>query len=202
MNYMLKEVIEIDKNLMIWINNSLSNQVFDLLMPIVTNENLWVFPILILIGYLGYFSGKRGKIAIGILLITTISCDAICAQILKPWIGRIRPSHEIVDQINLLASKGGKWSFPSNHAANSFAAATVLSYFYERFKIVSYSLAFLIALSRIYVGVHYPGDILAGGIVGYSLAWIMLTLWVIIKMRELKQGRFWVWYDTTGTPKV
>ena len=93
MNYMLVKLIEIDKDLMIWINNSLSNQVFDLLMPIVTNENLWVLPILILIGYLGYFSGKRGKSAIGILLITTISCDAVCAQILKPWIGRIRPSH-------------------------------------------------------------------------------------------------------------
>ena len=199
---MLKEVIGIDKNLMIWINNSLSNQVFDLLMPIVTNENLWILPILILIGYLGYFSGKRGKITIGILLIIIISCDAVCAQILKPWIGRIRPSHEIVDQINLLVGKGGKWSFPSNHAANSFAAAVVLSYFYERFKIVSYSLAFLIAFSRVYVGVHYPGDILAGGIVGYSLAWIMLSLWVIIKMRELKQGRFWVWYDSTVTPKV
>ena len=77
MNYMLVKLIEIDKDLMIWINNSLSNQVFDLLMPIVTNENLWVLPTLILIGYLGYFSGKRGKIAIGILLLTTISCDAV-----------------------------------------------------------------------------------------------------------------------------
>ena len=199
---MLVKLIEIDKNLMIWINNSLSNHFFDLSMPIITNENLWILPILILIGYLCYFSGKRGKIAIVILLLTAISCDAFCAQILKPWIGRIRPSHEIVDQINLLVGKGGKWSFPSNHAANSFAAATVLSYFYERFKIASYSLAFLIALSRIYVGVHYPGDIIAGGMIGYTLAWTILSLWVVIKMRELKQGRFWVWYDTTSTPKV
>ena len=202
MDYILKQISTIDKNLMIWINNSMSNQFFDYLMPIVTNENLWILPILILIGYLGWFSGKRGKIAIGILLITIVSCDAVCAQILKPWIGRIRPSHEIADQINLLVSKGGKWSLPSNHAANSFAAAVILSYFFERFKIAFYSLAILIAFSRVYVGVHYPGDILAGGMVGYMLAWAVLTLWVVIKMRELKRDRFWVWYDTTDAPKV
>jgi len=199
---MLKQAAEIDKILMVWINNSLSNPFFDHLMPIVTNEKIWILPILILIGYLGLVSGKRGKISLGVLLITAIFCDAVCAQILKPWIGRIRSSHEIADQINLLVSKGGKWGFPSNHAANSYAAATVLSYFFKRFKIALYALAFLIAFSRVYVGVHYPGDILAGGITGYTLAWGAITLWVVIKMRELKRGQFWVWYDTSDAPKV
>ena len=131
--------------------------------------------------------------------------DAICAQIIKPWVGRIRPSHEfiapgIANLYYLLVKPGGQWSFPSNHAANSFAFATVLSYFYDKNKIILFSIASVIAFSRVYVGVHYPMDIFFGGLIGYTISWIILSIWVIIKMRELKRGRMWVWYATARTP--
>ena len=128
--------------------------------------------------------------------------DAICAQIIKPWIGRVRPSHEFIEYINLLVSKGGKWSFPSNHAANSFAFATVLSYFYERKKIIFFLSATVIAYSRVYVGVHYPLDIIFGALTGYILSWSVLSVWIIVKMRELKRGRMWVWYANNNPPTI
>ncbi|MBT7518808.1 MAG: phosphatase PAP2 family protein [Candidatus Marinimicrobia bacterium] len=84
---------------------------------------------------------------------------------------------------------------PSNHAANISAIAVVLSYFYDKMKIPLYSLAVIIAFSRVYVGVHYPADVLLGGFIGYGMAWSILTLWVILKMRELKRGQTWVWYE-------
>jgi membrane-associated phospholipid phosphatase len=56
-------------------------------------------------------------------------------------------------------------------------------------------LAIIIAFSRVYVGVHYPADVLLGGLIGYGMAWSILTLWVILKMRELKRGQTWVWYE-------
>jgi len=56
-------------------------------------------------------------------------------------------------------------------------------------------LAVIIAFSRVYVGVHYPADVLLGGLIGYGMAWLALTLWVILKMRELKRGQTWVWYE-------
>jgi len=197
---MIDKIVEIDKQIMVFLNKTISNPIFDFIMPIITNQNFLVFFGLILIGYLAYFGGKRGRITIVLLLIAASFSDAICFQIIKPWVGRIRPSHEFYEYINLLVSKGGKYSFPSNHAANSFVFATVLSYFYDKNRISLYILASTIAFSRVYVGVHYPLDIIFGSIIGYIISWIILSLWVIIKMRELKRGRKWVWYATTDPP--
>jgi len=197
---MINKIVEIDKQAMVFLNKTISNPIFDFIMPIVTNQNFLVFLGLILIGYLAYFGGKRGRITIIVLLIAAGTSDAICFQIIKPWVGRIRPSHEFYEYINLLVSKGGKYSFPSNHAANSFVFATVLSYFYDKNRKSLYILASVIAFSRVYVGVHYPLDIVFGSIIGYIISWIMLSIWVIIKMRELKRGKMWVWYATSDSP--
>ncbi|HBN45655.1 MAG TPA: hypothetical protein DD389_04225 [Candidatus Marinimicrobia bacterium] len=139
--------------------------------------------------------GKRGQVTACLLIITVVATDAIAAQIIKPWIGRLRPSHVMTDSINLLVPKGGKFSFVSNHAANIFSAATVLTYFYSKWKNVLYTLAALVAFSRVYVGVHYPGDIFFGGLFGYGMAWVFISLWVILKMREIKRGQTWVLYE-------
>ena len=198
---MIDKIIELDKQAMVLFNKTIANPIFDLIMPIITDQNFLIFSGLILIGYLASFGGKRGRITIVVLLIAASFSDAICFQIIKPWVGRVRPSHEFYEYINLLVSKGGKYSFPSNHAANSFVFATVLSYFYDRNRIVLYILASTIAFSRVYVGVHYPLDIIFGSIIGYVISWTILSLWVIIKMRELKRGKMWVWYATTDPPQ-
>jgi len=193
---MIDKIVEIDKQVMVFLNKTISNSIFDFMMPIITNQNFLVFSGLILIGYLALYGGKRGRITIVLLLTAASFSDAICFQVIKPWVGRIRPSHDFYEYINLLVSKGGKYSFPSNHAANSFAFATVLSYFYDKNKTFIYILASTIAFSRVYVGVHYPLDIIFGSIIGYIISWIILSIWVIIKMRELKRGKMWVWYAT------
>jgi undecaprenyl-diphosphatase len=198
---MINTLVEIDKNLMVFLNKTISNSIFDILMPIITNQNFLAIIGVILIIYLGYFGEKKGRITLLVLLFAAGMSDAICAQIIKPWVGRIRPSHEFIEYINLLVSKGGKWSFPSNHAANSFAFATVLSYFYDKNKIILFSIASAIAFSRVYVGVHYPMDIFFGGLIGYTISWVILSIWVIIKMRELKRGRMWVWYASAHPPQ-
>ena len=198
---MIDRIVQIDKQMMVFFNKTISNPIFDFIMPIITNQNFLVFSGLVLIGYLAYYGGKRGRITIAVLLIAAGASDALCFQIVKPWVGRIRPSYEFYEYIILLVSKGGKYSFPSNHAANSFVFATVISYFYEKNKTFLYILASAIAFSRVYVGVHYPLDIIFGSIIGYIISWIILSMWVIIKMRELKRGKMWVWYATTDPPQ-
>ena len=128
------------------------------------------------------------------MVIAIILADYSSAQILKPFFQRLRPSHELIDGIRLLVPKGGKYGFVSSHAANIFAAATVLSYFYIKYKKLFFTIAVLVAFSRVYVGVHYPADIFFGSLLGYGLAWVVLTLWVMIKMRNLKAGKNWVEY--------
>ncbi len=189
---MLNFFQSVDINLIIWIHQYFSNTLFDIFMPFITNKNNWTLPIIGLIIVLGFFSGKRGKIALTILIISLSFTDAICAQLLKPFFERIRPSHLNLEEINLLVSKGGKWSMPSNHAANIFALAVVLSYFYKEYKSILLILAILISFSRVYVGVHFPGDVIAGGCIGYFISTSLLILWGKVKLHEIKKGRDWI----------
>ena len=186
---------QIDRSILYFINDTLSNPIFDLFFTTITNEHLWAIPVLIGLMALIVRGGKRGKIAAVLVLIAASATDKTVVEIIKPAIGRLRPSHALGDTINLLVPKGGRYGFVSAHAANIFAGTTVLSYFYEQWKKPLLFLAFSVAVSRVYVGVHYPGDVLFGGLFGYGMAWVIITVWVFLKMRELKRGRTWVRYS-------
>ena len=190
----MNTLINIDHAIFHFINDSIANPILNWIMPIVTNENNIAIPLLLFWLWLLFYKGKRGKIAAVLLLLTVIFTDVIAAQIIKPWIGRIRPSHAMLDNINLLVSRGGKYGFVSNHAANTMAAATIIGYFYKKWKSVVITISIIVGFSRVYVGVHYPFDVIGGWLFGYALAWTILSIWVILKTREIKRGRTWVNY--------
>ena len=113
---------------------------------------------------------------IAAVALTIIITDQICAGILKPLIGRLRPSHDphicfLLHYVN--GYRGGLHGFVSNHAAINTAIATMLCCVYkDRFSRATFILfATLMCYSRIYLGVHYPGDILAGCAVGWVIAY-------------------------------
>ena len=187
-------LIKIDHSLFHFINDVIANPILNWLMPIVTNENNIAIPLVIFWFWLLLFKGKRGKITAVVLLLTVILTDVIAAQFIKPWIGRLRPSHEMLDNINLLVSRGGKYGFVSNHAANTMSAAAIIGYFYKKWKYVVITLSIIVGFSRVYVGVHYPFDVLGGWFFGYGIAWMILSIWVILKIREIKRGRTWINY--------
>ncbi len=187
-------LIKIDHALFHFINGTIANPILNWVMPIITNENNIAIPLVLIWVWLLLFQGKRGKITAILLLLTLILTDVIAAQVIKPWIGRIRPSRAMVDNINLLVSRGGKYGFVSNHAANTMAAATIIGYFYNKWKSIVIIISLIVGFSRIYVGVHYPYDVIGGWLFGYIIAWGILSIWVILKIREIKKGRTWTSY--------
>ncbi len=185
----------IDRNIFFSINKKLSNSLFDFIMPIITDEGNWILPILILIFWLLFFNKVKGRIVLSIIILALGLNDYVCASILKPYFTRLRPSHEILEYINLLVSKGGRWSLPSNHASNMFALATIIGYFYSKTKWGIYSLAIVVSFSRVYVGVHYPFDVAMGALIGYSISWVIISLWLELKFKLFKSNQSWVWYE-------
>lgn len=191
---MIDVIINVDKKIFTFFNSSIANPVFDIFFPLITNQDIWIIPILLGIIILSIKGGAKGRIASIVLIIGVILADYSSAQIIKPYFQRLRPSHDILDQIRLLVPKGGRYGFVSSHAANMYVSATILGYFYSKQKRLFFTIASLVAFSRVYVGVHYPADIVFGGLLGYGLGWITITSWVIIKMKNLKAGKSWAKY--------
>ena len=88
---------------------------------------------------------------------------------LKQIIARPRPCH-ILEDIHLLVNCGAGYALPSSHAANAFGQAVLFSYFYNNARVYLFTYASLIALSRVFVGVHYPADVLVGALLGTTVA--------------------------------
>ena len=95
---------------------------------------------------------------------------ALCEGLIKHLVRRARP-YTVIEELELIIAEQSTWSFPSGHAAASFACAFILTRFFPKHGHLAYIPAALIALSRVYVGVHYPTDVLAGAAFGTLVGW-------------------------------
>ena len=107
--------------------------------------------------------------------------------ILKNLVARIRP-YEVIDGLQLLVANAHDFSFPSGHAGSSFAAAVVLyKKLPKKFGIPALVLAFLISFSRLYVGIHYPSDVLVGVLDGTMIALFVCKIDRVFREERCKQ---------------
>lgn len=145
-------------------------------MPFITEREHWfIFYVLIWI-YLFFKGGKKGKVAAILILILILCTDQFADNVIKPFFHRIRPCHALAN-VHLLINCSESYAFPSNHAVNNFAAATLFSYFYPGMKLFLFTGAFIVSLSRIMCGVHYPFDIAGGAITGIVFAMLLIFIW-------------------------
>jgi membrane-associated phospholipid phosphatase len=167
--------MELDLAIFHFINSSLSNEVFDVFMPWWTDvQKTWPFLYVFLPVLLTYFAVKKNWKAIKVMVLTTVVvvfANNLNHLLVKRYFNRERPSQAI-----LRIEKPKSPSFPSGHAVSSFTIAMFLALVYRRYRYFFLSLAALTAFSRVYLGVHYPSDVVAGAIFGSCIAYAFYTL--------------------------
>lgn len=151
--------------------NGAHSEIFDALMPWISNKYVWIPLYALLLYFLIRRSGFAAwQVIVGIALLILIS-DQVASGILKPWVERLRPCYdpELEGQVHLLKGCGGRFGFASSHASNSFAIAMFCWLLLKdsvRHIWLLFVWAAVVAYSRVYLGVHFPGDIIVGAIIG------------------------------------
>lgn len=177
----ISKIKEIDTQLFLFLNGK-HNPFFDVVMFWVSHKYFWI-PLYLLIFIVAYkhFGKKILLIALSAVLLIALS-DQISVHVFKNVFLRYRPCNnlEICSQVHLNAGKGGMYGFISSHAANTFALAMFLSLLFKnRIKYFFFWIflwAAFVSYSRIYNGVHYPSDIVVGGLVGMAIGIIVFKV--------------------------
>jgi undecaprenyl-diphosphatase len=183
----------LDKALFLFINQTLSNPVGDVVWPLITDyDKLWPVRIILIAVWLwlAIKGGRRGRTVALMIIPVLVLSDKLSSAVIKEFVGRPRPCHEvsgvpIVQGIHLLVNCGTGKSFPSSHAVNNFALAVVFSFYYRKWIWWFAGWASLVALSRPAVGVHYPSDIVGGAIIGTLVAALVIWTWTNVEKRIL-----------------
>ncbi|MBM4143037.1 MAG: phosphatase PAP2 family protein [Lentisphaerae bacterium] len=165
---MLERVLALDRALFLAVNRGLARPFLDAFFVWITTREFWFLPGLLAAGLFVWRRGRRAVIALLLGAAAVIVADTVCSRALKPLFDRRRPCDPsaLVEEGRFLMGHPTSASFPSAHAANAAAAAVLLGMLYPRRSLCFAAPAVLIALSRVYVGVHYPLDVLGGGAVG------------------------------------
>ena len=170
---MLEMLLTAEQNFLLWIQDNIRN---DMLTPvfvfITTLGNAGIVWILMSVGMLFFPKTRKAGVACLISLLLSLIVDNV---ILKNLVARTRP-YDVIPGLTSLVGAMKDYSFPSGHTGSSFAAAVVmLRMLPKRYGIPAVVLAVLIGLSRLYVGVHYPTDVLAGAMIGSGIA-VMVSM--------------------------
>ena len=178
----MNSIIKLDKYLFGLINNKWHNSFFDAIMPFIRNSMFWIPLYLFLFVFLIMNFEKNKWWWILFFSVIPIFTDFVSSDIIKNSFFRLRPCNDpSMENITrfLLNYRPQNSSFTSSHATNHFALATFI-YYTLNFKIGKWANLFfvwagLICFAQVYVGVHFPFDVIAGGLIGYSIGYIIST---------------------------
>src|SRR3954468_411673 len=170
-----------------FINQRLANPFLDWCMPFFSTNRLFIPAVLIGCILLIARGGARARVFVPVIFLTLALGDSLVINNLKHGIGRPRPYYA-VEGVRELVGRGDSGSMPSSHTSTWFAATLISFAFYRGSWRFMLPLATVVAFSRIYVGAHYPSDVLAGAILGagYGAAGLFALNWLWQKL-----GRRW-----------
>ncbi len=184
MQQILDSLIHFDQELFLALNRLGQNQ-WDTFWVFFTNKESWIplYALLLVFAICKLKQWQKILLFVMFIAILITIVDQSITSIFKPGFGRFRPCHDdtLMNHVRLVVDHcGGKYSFFSAHAANSFALATFFTAIFKLkrvWAILFFSWAFLVAYSRIYVGVHFPLDITIGALWGVLIARGLYFIW-------------------------
>lgn len=186
----MAEFQNLDWTVFHWLNQAIANPVTDFFSLWLSDSRTWWVIGTLSLGTTIYFR-KLSWLRILILAVALLGLtDLVTARVLKPYFGRVRPCYQ--QTVHVVDGCGGQFGFPSNHAANGAAVATT-AFLLVGTKVGLFvsGVVFLVGLSRIILGVHFPSDILGGFIFGaiWAAAWILLLRRFFLFAKPLTSSR-------------
>ena len=178
----MTKLLNLDTRLFYWINQDLRNPFFDWLMPLITEFDHWKWFLLSAWMILFIWGNREVKISLVLLALLVGLLDYSNSFFFKHLFARPRPCN-VLPHVHLFWPCPRSYSFPSNHAANIFGAAVFLVYFFRKGIWPLLAMAFLVGYSRIYVGEHYPLDVIGGALLGALGALLMIGIYLFFLPR-------------------
>jgi len=192
---MLDFLIELDKSWFLFFNG-FHNAFFDSLMYFISGTKTWIPLYLVVLFFIFRKLNWKGFLVLFFLILLIVLADQGSVTLFKNTFQRLRPCHnpEFANLVHLVNNEcGGKFGFISSHAANTFAFATFTALFFNNksFSIPIFLWAIIVSYSRIYLGVHYPFDVLGGAFFGISIGYIISLAYQLAykKIIEIKKPR-------------
>ena len=178
---------KIDTSILLYLNG-FHNEFWDYFMTLYSGRFIWIpFYASFLYVMLRNYPLKSNILCLVFIALTITLCDQTASALLKPLVERMRPSNldnPISAGVHVAFNyRGGRYGFPSSHAANSWSMAFFAIFLAKRKKLSIFLLvwAVLMSYTRIYLGVHYPGDLLVGILIGLVWAYICYQIFLHIQ---------------------
>lgn len=184
MSELVAGLSRLDVSALYFVNHGWSAPPLDAFFSFVTEQRNYALPAGLLAVYLWMKRGLRGRLCLLALLLGVTVTDPLSSRLIKPAVHRVRPCAAVPGVLTPHGDRG-TFSFPSSHAVNIAMAASIVGLSFPAWALPALVLALLVGLSRVYLGLHYPSDVLAGYLLGAAMGWVC---WRAVQRAAARRG--------------